>query len=34
VGVTHVRLAYRISENDYGDLPTLQLVVEHLVPLT
>ena len=29
-----LRLAYRLAENDYGDLPTLQLVVEHLRPLT
>ena len=33
-GVRRVRAAFRLAENDYGDLPTLQLVVEHLFPLT
>jgi len=33
-GVKRLRCAYRLAENDYGDLPTLQLVVEHLFPLT
>jgi single-stranded-DNA-specific exonuclease len=33
-GVKRVRLAFRVSENDYGEMPTLQLVVEHLVALT
>jgi single-stranded-DNA-specific exonuclease len=33
-GVRQVAMAYRIAENDYGELPTLQLVVEHMVPLT
>jgi single-stranded-DNA-specific exonuclease len=32
-GVRRLRLAFRLAENDYGDLPTLQLVVEHLFPL-
>ncbi len=31
--VERLLLAYRLAENDYGDLPTLQLVVEHLIPL-
>lgn len=31
--VKRVRAAYRLAENDYGAAPTLQLVVEHLVPL-
>lgn len=31
--VKRLLLAYRLAENDYGDLPTLQLVVEHLIPL-
>jgi single-stranded-DNA-specific exonuclease len=29
-----LQVAYRLAENDYGDVPTLQLVVEHLAPLT
>ena len=29
-----LQLAYRLSENAYGELPTLQLVVEHLLVLT
>ena len=33
-GVSRLRAAFRLAENDYGDLPTLQLVVEHLFPLT
>ncbi len=33
-GVTRLRIVYRLAENDYGDLPTVQLVVEHLIPLT
>ncbi|MEZ5558336.1 MAG: single-stranded-DNA-specific exonuclease RecJ [Pseudomonadales bacterium] len=28
-----VRLVYRLAENDWGDLPTLQLMVEHLTAL-
>jgi single-stranded-DNA-specific exonuclease len=32
--VTRLRAAFRLAENDYGDLPTLQLVVEHMFPLT
>ncbi|MFU8815720.1 MAG: single-stranded-DNA-specific exonuclease RecJ [Pseudomonadales bacterium] len=32
-GVQRVCAAYRVAENDYGDAPTLQLVVEHLAPL-
>jgi hypothetical protein len=32
--VPRVRVAFRLAENDYGDVPTLQLVVEHLVALT
>lgn len=28
-----LQVAYRLAENDYGDVPTLQLVVEHLAPL-
>jgi len=28
--VQWVRAAFRLAENDYGELPTLQLVVEHL----
>jgi single-stranded-DNA-specific exonuclease len=31
--VSRLRVAFRLAENDYGDLPTLQLVVEHLFPL-
>ncbi|MEQ8857806.1 MAG: single-stranded-DNA-specific exonuclease RecJ [Pseudomonadales bacterium] len=31
--VRRVRAAFRLAENDYGPLPTLQLVVEHLAPL-
>ncbi len=26
-------MTYRVSRNDYGDVPTVQLVVEHLVPV-
>jgi single-stranded-DNA-specific exonuclease len=33
-GVSRLRAVFRLAENDYGDLPTLQLVVEHLFPLT
>jgi hypothetical protein len=32
--VSRLRAVFRLAENDYGDLPTLQLVVEHLFPLT
>ncbi|HEX7034399.1 MAG TPA: single-stranded-DNA-specific exonuclease RecJ [Pseudomonadales bacterium] len=32
-GVQRLRLAFRLAENDFGDLPTVQLVVEHLFPL-
>jgi len=31
--VRRVCVAYRVAENDYGELPTLQLVVEHLIAL-
>ncbi len=33
-GVSRLQAAYRLAANDYGDLPTVQLVVEHLFPLT
>ncbi|MFW6094431.1 MAG: DHHA1 domain-containing protein, partial [Pseudomonadota bacterium] len=32
-GANRLLLVYRLGENDYGDLPTLQLVVEHIRPL-
>ncbi len=31
--VRRIRAAFRLAENDHGDLPTLQLVVEHLEAL-
>lgn len=33
-GVRRLAAAYRLAENDYGGHSTLQLVVEHLAPLT
>jgi single-stranded-DNA-specific exonuclease len=33
-GTGRVRLVYRLVENDYGERPTVQLVVEHLAALT
>ena len=29
----HARIVFRLQENDYGQTPTLQLVVEHMQPL-
>ncbi|MCP5181057.1 MAG: single-stranded-DNA-specific exonuclease RecJ [Pseudomonadales bacterium] len=33
-GSRQVRMAYRLERNDWGDVPTLQLQVEHLTPLS
>lgn len=33
-GVEQLEAAYRLSENDYGQVPTVQLVVEYLAPVT
>jgi len=32
-GVSRVRVVYQIASNDYHDIPTLQLVVKHVMPL-